>query len=72
MVRSRRRYFIRDRRWVEVTKEEYVQHERSAGFHNMMGKPDEPATGGFSSTSHSTEGRVEYGDRDPNIDWRLR
>lgn len=67
MVRSRRRYFIRARsKWEAVTKEEYVRHERAAGFHNTMGQPDEPATGAFSSTDYGYEGKIEYGDRDPN------
>jgi hypothetical protein len=59
------RYYVRDRRWVEVSKEEFVRHERSAGFVNTMGEPDEPATGGFSSTRYDYEGTVTYG-RDPN------
>lgn len=69
MVRSRRRYFIRaagDTLWTLVTKEEYVRHERAAGFHNTMGQPDEPATSSFSSSVYGYEGRLEYGDRDPN------
>jgi hypothetical protein len=69
MVRSKRRYFIRTRgasAWESVTKEEYVRHERSAGFHNTLGQPFEPATSLFSSTSYGYEGRLEYGDRDPN------
>lgn len=35
--------------WVEVTKEQYVKAERSAGFRNTMGQPDEPATASFGS-----------------------
>lgn len=67
MVRSRRRYFIRQRpKWVEVDKETYVRHERYAGFRNTMGQPDEPATGSFSSSSYDVEGRLIYGEGDPN------
>lgn len=42
--------------WSEVTKEQWVQAERGAGFRNTMGKPDEPGTGGFSNGSVS--GRI--------------
>lgn len=42
---------------VEVTKAEFVRAERNAGFHNTMGRPDEPATGGFGNGS--IRGRVE-------------
>ncbi|AXG66273.1 hypothetical protein SEA_ANNADREAMY_188 [Streptomyces phage Annadreamy] len=49
-----------DDNWVEVTKEEFVRAERAAGFHNTMGRPDEPATGGFSSSSYRKRGRVRY------------
>lgn len=67
MARSRRRYYIRTKpRWVEVDKATYVRHERAAGFHNTLGQPDEPATSGFSASNYDTEGRLEYGDRDPN------
>lgn len=44
--------------WQEVTKEVFVRAERAAGFRNTMGKPNEPATGGFSGGS--TQGRVRY------------
>lgn len=43
--------------WREVTKKEFVQAERAAGFHNTMGLPDELATGGFSGGG--VRGRVE-------------
>jgi hypothetical protein len=69
MVRSRRRYFIRtagEPKWVETDKATYVRHERNAGFHNTMGQPDEPATSGFSSSNYDMEGRLVYGDHDPN------
>lgn len=42
----------------QVTKEEFVRAERRAGFHNTMGQPLEPATGGFSG--RGIEGWVEY------------
>lgn len=43
---------------VEVTKEQFVQAERAAGFRNTMGQPLEPATAGFHSGVVS--GRVDY------------
>jgi hypothetical protein len=42
--------------WKNVTKEQFVSAERAAGFHNTMGQPDEPGTGGFSG--HGTTGRI--------------
>lgn len=36
--------------WECVSKEAYVQAERSADLHNSMGEPDEPATSAFSNT----------------------
>lgn len=33
----------------EVSKAEYVQAEREAGFHNTMGQPKEPGTASFSN-----------------------
>jgi len=64
---KRDRYFLRvgsATRWQEVTKEEWVSAERSAGFHNTMGRPDEPATAGFSNGSVS--GTLRYrGERLP-------
>ncbi len=33
----------------EVMKAEFVARERACGFHNTLGEPDEPATGGFSA-----------------------
>lgn len=42
----------------EVTKPEWVAAERAAGFHNTMGRPDEPGTGGFSD-GH-IRGSLEY------------
>ncbi len=43
------RYFLERTVKEEVTKKEWVRAERAAGFHNTMGKPDEPGTGGFSN-----------------------
>jgi hypothetical protein len=43
----------------EVSMEEWVAAEREAGFNNTMGRPDLPATAGFSGKRIS--GRVEYG-----------
>lgn len=45
---------------MEVTKEEYVQHERAAGFHNTLGQPDEPATSAFNNGYD--RGRIKYGE----------
>ena len=44
-----KRYFLKrgDAAWEEVTKAQFVSAERGAGFHNTLGQPDEPATGGF-------------------------
>jgi hypothetical protein len=39
--------------WKKVSKEEFVRSERSSGFYNTLGQPDEPATSGFSSGSVS-------------------
>src|SRR5688500_1051709 len=52
-----------DRPGREVTMAEYVAAERSAGFHNTQGKPQEPATAGFSGTvgGRRVAGRVVYG-----------
>ena len=44
-------------RWRDVTKTEWVAAERSAGFHNTMGHPDEPGTGGFGN-SLGINGRI--------------
>jgi hypothetical protein len=46
--------------WTEVTKEEYVRAERAAGFRNTLGRPEEPATAGFSSTNYHKVGKVRY------------
>lgn len=45
----------------EVSKERYVAAERSHGFHNSLGMPDEPATSSFGSGVVS--GRIAYGRR---------
>ena len=42
--------------WREVTKVQWVSAERNAGFHNTMGQPNEPGTGGFSG--RGTSGRI--------------
>jgi hypothetical protein len=48
--------------WIEVTKEEFIQAERSAGFWPKGCTPEEAkdttATGGFSGNGIS--GRVDY------------
>lgn len=45
--------------WRALPKREWVTVERSAGFHNTMGHPDHPATGGFSTSANGgIEGRV--------------
>lgn len=41
----------------EVSKEEWVEMERQAGFHNKMGHPEEPATAGF--YGNNIKGRKE-------------
>lgn len=53
------RYFVSENGFPEqqVDKAGFVRAERSAGFRNTMGQPDEPATGGFSSGV--LQGRVE-------------
>lgn len=51
MTQSADRYFIQmgdNGLWNEVSKLDYVNAERMAGFHNTLGQPDEPATAGFS------------------------
>ena len=42
----------------EVSKEEWVAAERAAGFHNAMGRPEEPGTAAWSAGHIS--GRLEY------------
>lgn len=38
--------------WQEVDKAGWVSAERSAGFHDTLGQPNEPGTGGFTHTYH--------------------
>ncbi len=59
------RYYVTtdDRGEREVGKAEFVNVERRAGFRNTLGQPDEPGTGGFSSTNHRLSGRIEYAPR---------
>lgn len=56
------RYFLRPDvgrfPWAEASKEEWVQAERAAGFRNTMGRPEEPATGGFSG--NGMQGTITY------------
>ena len=57
------KYYLRgewqsDDDWCEVTKQEFVEAERAAGFWNRMGQPNEPATGGFSGGY--IRGRVRF------------
>lgn len=59
------KYFLTrgDQPEVEVTKEQFVSAERQAGFYNTMGRPDEPATGGFTAYVRGEEeisGRTHY------------
>lgn len=61
------KYFLKsewqdDDAWEEVSKEVFVRTERAAGFRNTMGRPDEPATGGFSGGGFC--GRVRYVTKD--------
>lgn len=54
------RYFLQRKEpgpWKEVTKEEWVKEERRAGFYSTMGRPDEPATGGFGG-ANGVDGRI--------------
>lgn len=44
--------------WTPATKAQYVSAERSAGFRNTLGEPDEPATSGWSSGSFA--GRMAF------------
>lgn len=48
----------------EVSKAEFVAAERAAGFHNTMGRPDEPATAGFSNGA--VRGEVHYEKDEPD------
>lgn len=62
-MRKSPKYYLRadwqsDEDWTEVSKEEFVKAERAAGFRNTMGRPGEPATGGFSG--NCIRGRVRY------------
>ena len=62
---GKKRYFLKmahQDKWDEVTKKQYVQAERAAGFRNTMGQPDEPATAGFSNGS--INGKIVYGGED--------
>lgn len=55
-----------------VTKEQWAAAERAAGFHNIMGRPNEPATGGFSSikADRSVYGRITSDETPPkNYGW---
>lgn len=55
-----KRYFIRagDGPEREVDESEFVDTERQAGFYNTLGRPEKPATAGFSGRNLS--GRIEY------------
>lgn len=56
-LERRQRYELRlGGPWRAVSRAEWVNAERVAGFHNTMGHPDRPATGGFSG--HGIEGRI--------------
>lgn len=70
MPRSRRRYYIKatkSHEWIECSKEDYVHHERAAQFRNVHGPDTEPATGSFSNSTYDYQGRIVYGDTDPNV-----
>lgn len=59
------RYFLKsewETSWTEVSEEQFVRAERAAGFRNIWGPDDKPATGGFSSGS--VAGRVRYNGED--------
>lgn len=49
---------------VQVSKQDYVVAERTCGFRNTMGQPDEPATSGFLGLD-GTAGVMVYGDTAP-------
>jgi hypothetical protein len=44
---------------VRVSKKEYVQAERAAGFSNELGHQDEPATSSFDSPDRFLKGHIE-------------
>jgi hypothetical protein len=55
--------------WTKVTKEEFVSAERAAGFRNTMGRPLEPATGGFSGGGvHGATVNMKYA-KPEQYDW---
>lgn len=60
------KYYLRgawQNTWDEVSKEQFVQAERSAGFRSKFGSL-EPATGGFGNGT--IDGKIVYGEEDPN------
>lgn len=60
-MKVKHRYFIKyglSSREQEVTKAEFVDAERAAGFVSTTGTPNEPATGGFIG-SDGTRGRIK-------------
>jgi hypothetical protein len=67
MATAEEKYFIRaehETEWTEVTKEDFVAKERSVGFNNQLGEPDEPATSAFYSSGWygSTRRTVKEGE----------
>ena len=61
------RYFLKfdidNAKWQEVTLEEFVAAERSAGFRGGNVERGKTATGAFSG--HGVRGRVEYAGGEP-------
>ena len=55
--------------WKKVSKEDYIQAERNAGFKSKKG-PDFVATDSFSSSITNTRGRITYASNTPEqYDW---
>ena len=57
--------------WEKVTQGEFVKAERAAGLYNTMGRPNEPATRGFSGVG--VRGRtidMRYARRE-QFDWDI-
>jgi len=60
------KYYLKgnwEKEYKEVTKEEYIRAERSAGFRSKFGD-NEIATAGFSG--HGVDGKVDYEKGDYN------
>lgn len=58
-------------KWRSATKAEYVAAERSAGFRNTLGQPDEPATSAFAGTVAGVPTRGEQGFLHAEEGWEM-